>query len=169
MPVPGGKDAAKHDAPPLCALPAAVDTAASMTADQTPRSAPPAVSAPRRVLVVDDHLRTLAAIAALLHEEYPRIEVVGTASDGDSALQKLAAAAPDVVVLDLDLGRERGIDLLPAIRCHPGVTVVILSASDDPRERAQALAAGARAFISKFSPAEELVAAILGAGSDGAG
>ncbi|MCG2576471.1 response regulator transcription factor [Dechloromonas sp. XY25] len=118
-------------------------------------------ASPRRVLVVDDHGRTLAAVAALLQAEYPRIDVVGTASDGPAALRLLAEAAPGIVVLDLDLGGERGLDLLPAIGRHPGVKVIILSSSDDPQEKVRALDAGAVAFIHKFAPAGELVGAVL--------
>lgn len=133
-----------------------------MMSDQTPPIAAP-VSAvkTRRVLIVDDHARTLAAVAALLQQEYPRIDVVGTASDGNMALQIIRDAVPNVVVLDLELGDEHGLDLMPAIARFPGVEVIVLSSSDDPLARAQALDAGALAFISKFSPAEELIAAIL--------
>lgn len=126
-----------------------------------PLNAPTPVARTRRVLIVDDHARTLAAVAALLQHEYPRIDVVGTASDGNMALQIIRDAVPDVVVLDLELGDEHGLDLMPAIARFPGVEVIVLSSSDDPLERAQALDAGALVFVSKFSPAEELVAAIL--------
>lgn len=112
-------------------------------------------------MIVDDHARTRVAVAALLQEEFPHIDVVGTAGDGHAALQKLHDTAPHVVVLDLDLGGEHGLDLMPAIGRHPGIEVIILSSSDDPQERIRALAAGAVAFISKFSPADELVDAIL--------
>lgn len=113
------------------------------------------------MLIVDDHARTRGAVAALLQEEYPRIDVVGTAGDGNTALRQLRDAAPHVVLLDLDLGDEHGLDLMPAISRHPGVAVVILSSSDDPLERIRALGAGAVAFVSKLSPAADLIAAIL--------
>lgn len=126
-------------------------------------AAPAAVAEIRRVLIVDDHAATVAAIEALLEREYPRIEVVGTASDGGAALRVIREIVPDVVVLDLNLGNECGLDLMPVIGRHPGIAVIILTASDDPRARARALAAGAAAFISKLSPAAELIAAILAA------
>lgn len=124
---------------------------------------PAAVAGVRRVLIVDDHASTVAAIKALLEREYPRIEVVGAASDGSTALRMIGETVPDVVVLDLNLGDEYGLDLMPAISRHPGIAVIILTASDDPLERVRALAAGAAAFISKLSPVEELIAAILAA------
>lgn len=123
--------------------------------------APVSVARTRRVLIVDDHARTLAAVAAVLQQEYPRIDVIGTAGNCHAALRNLHNAPPDVVVLDLDLGEEDGLDLMPAIDRHPGIEVIILSASDDPEEAIRALGAGALAFISKFSPVEELIAAIV--------
>ena len=95
-------------------------------------------SRPRRVLVIDDHAPTLAAVSGLLQREYPDIEVVGTAGNGEAALQLVRDAGPDVVVLDLSLGDEYGLDLMPAIGSHPGVAVIILSSSDDPLERSRA-------------------------------
>lgn len=160
----GQKDAAIPAAPPLCMPPTAADTALHMSSQPPPLPDHAVTLArPRRVLIVDDHVRTLAAVAALLQAEYPRIEVVGTASDGAAALRLLAQAAPGVVVLDLDLGGERGLDLLPAIGRHADVKVIILSSSDDPLEKLRALDAGAVAFIHKYAPAGELVDAVLAA------
>lgn len=124
---------------------------------------PDTVAKARRVVIVDDHASTVAAIMALLEREYPRIQVVGAASDGATALRLIRETSPNVVVLDLNLGDEYGLDLMPEIGRHPGVAAIILTASDDPLERVRALAAGAAAFISKLSPAEELIAAILAA------
>lgn len=117
----------------------------------------------RRVLLVDDHAPTLDAVGALLDREYPVIEVVGAARDGESALRCFRDTAPNIVVLDMHLGNEHGLDLLPAFTSHPGVAVIVLSASDDPMAPTRALAAGAAAFVSKLAPATELIAAVLAA------
>lgn len=160
----GEEDTPKPAAPPLCAAGSIVDTHASMKPFQISHFQKSVFAhGMRRVLVVDDHAGTLAAVAALLQQEYPRIDVVGTASDCATALQLLHDVSPDLVVLDLDLGDEHGLDLMPAIRRFPGIDVVILSASDDPLARIRAAGAGAIAFISKFSPAEELIATVLAA------
>jgi len=127
-----------------------------------PTVAAPA-AAPRRVILVDDHGPTLAAIVNLLDSEFPRIAVVGVATDSESARRILRDSAPDVVVLDLDLGNDYGMDLIPMIVGEQGAAVVILTASDDPGEKSAALRAGAAAFISKLAPAEDLIAAILAA------
>ena len=115
---------------------------------------------PLRVLLVDDHQPTLSAIAAILDNEYPFIEVVGTARDREKAIRLSRQTAPDVVVLDLQLGASHGFDLMSAIRVS-GTAVVIFSTSDNQAERTKAFAMGASAFVSKLGPVQELVNAIL--------
>lgn len=117
----------------------------------------------RHVLLVDDHAPTRAAIAAILEREWPGICVVGSVGDGVGALQAIRTMAPDVVVLDLDLGSENGLDLIPGLLQSNGVAIIILTASDDSRDKAKSFAAGASAFISKLAPASELISAILAA------
>mgnify|MGYP003589573965 CR=1 FL=1 len=115
----------------------------------------------RHVLLVDDHAPTLAAITALLGLEQPGIEIVGTARNSINALRLASDVAPDVVVLDLDLDGEDGLELIPALTLKCGAAVIILTSSNDPQKRRHGLAAGARAFISKYAPSDELIAAIL--------
>jgi len=118
-------------------------------------------SGTRHVLVVDDHAPTLAAISTLLSFEQPDIEVVGIAHDAINALRLAHEVAPDVVVLDLDLDGENGLNLIPALTLECGAAVIILTSSNDPQKKRQGLAAGARAFVSKYSPSDDLIAAIL--------
>ena len=126
-----------------------------------PAAAPTSVIGPLRVLIVEDHAPTRAAIALLLEHEFPRRVVIGTASDGDAALRAVVDSAPQVVVLDLDLDGKDGLELMPAINREPGIAVIVLTSSDDPLARPRAFAAGAKNFISKLSPAQELISAIL--------
>lgn len=114
-----------------------------------------------RVLIVDDHEQVRLAIKALLEQEFPRIYVIGAAGDSATAIRLARDSVPDVVLLDLDLGKEHGLSLLPVLRRQFGPEVIILTASDDPLERSRALAAGAYAFVSKLSPANVLISAIL--------
>ena len=122
-------------------------------------AAPKSAIKPLRVLIVEDHAPTRAAIAWLLEQEFPQRVVIGTASDGDAALRAVVEAPPEVVVLDLDLGGKSSLDLIPAI--SRDIAVIILTASDDLMARPRTLAAGAAAFVSKLSPAQELISAIL--------
>lgn len=123
----------------------------------------------RHVLLVDDHAPTRAAITAILEREWPGIRVVGSVGDGVGALQAIRAMAPDVVVLDLDLGSENGLDLIPGFLRANGLSIIILTASDDSRDKAKSFAAGASAFVSKLAPASELISAILAAPSRSTG
>lgn len=115
----------------------------------------------RHVLLVDDHEPTLAAIAELLELERPGITVVGTAPNSSAAFRLARDTAPDVVVLDLELNGEDGLELIPHFVLKHGASVIILTSSNDPLKKRQGFAAGAKAFVSKQSPSEELITAIL--------
>ena len=133
-----------------------------MRRDRNPAAiAPTPLTEGRRVLLVDDHAPTRTAIKALLESLYPCVTVVSTASDSTTALRLISQAVPDIIVLDIQLGDEYGLDLLPAIARQPAIAVIVLSASSDAQDRRRAFAAGAVAYISKYSPAKELVTAIL--------
>jgi DNA-binding NarL/FixJ family response regulator len=135
-----------------------------MNDDAIPFAAvPDAAARPRRVLIVDDHPLIRATVRSLLEREAPLIEVVGIAEDGAAAIRMASEEAPDIVLLDLDLGDEYGLDLIPAIAGQRGAAIIILTASDSPRVRRLALAAGADDFVSKLSPAKVLIASVLAA------
>jgi len=114
----------------------------------------------RHVLLVDDHAPTLHAIACMLEDEQPDIEVIGTARDSAAALQFVRESSPDVVVLDLDLAGESGLELIPALVLKHGAAVIIFTSADDPLTRKRSFSAGAVAFVSKYAPVDELISAI---------
>jgi CheY-like chemotaxis protein len=79
------------------------------------------------VLVVDDDPTLRAVLAALLSLEGYQVE---TAEDGPSALASIAAAAPDIIVSDLNMPRMSGFELLSLVRLNfPAIRVVAMSAS----------------------------------------
>ena len=117
----------------------------------------------RHVLLVDDHAPTLSAIACMLESEQPDIEVVGMARDGAGALQLVRESAPDVVVLDLDLAGENGLELMPLLVLKHRVIVIVFTSADDPQTRKRSFSAGAAAFVSKYAPVDELISAIRSA------
>ena len=69
---------------------------------------------PIRVLIVDDHGIVRAGLRMLL-ESYPGIQVVAEAARCADALEATARELPDIIVLDLDLGGESGLDCLPTL------------------------------------------------------
>ena len=121
----------------------------------------PAEGAAVLVLVVDDHTLFRRGLVALLSSE-PRLRVVGDAADAAEALARGPALAPDVLLLDNHLPGATGIDALPGLReAIPGVKVLMLTVSEDERDLARALTAGAAGYLLKTAEADWLVAAIL--------
>jgi DNA-binding NarL/FixJ family response regulator len=111
-----------------------------------------------RVLIADDRARSRDGLRALA-ATWPKVEVVGEASDGREAVRLAEAVRPDVVLMDV---RMPGLDGLAATRLikerWPQVRVVILTMY--PMHRKEALSAGADAFLVKGCATEELLAAI---------
>lgn len=116
--------------------------------------------APIRVVVVDDQTvvrEGLVLILGLL----PGIEVVGTAADGEQALQVVAAHRPNVVLIDLRMPRMDGAQATALIReRHPGTEVVVLTTYVDDTSVLAALRAGARGYLTKDARPAEIAAAI---------
>jgi DNA-binding NarL/FixJ family response regulator len=112
---------------------------------------------PVSVLLVDDNPGFLRIAAAFLSRRYPtQISVVGTASTGAEAVQRAAELRPDAVLLDVGLGPENGLDLIPRLRGVPGPVVVVLTVHDSPSYAAAAMAAGADGYVAKARMASEL-------------
>jgi DNA-binding NarL/FixJ family response regulator len=113
-----------------------------------------------RVLLVDDHAVVRAGYRMLLNVA-PEIEVVAEADSGELACRLFAELTPDVVIMDLTLP---GIGGLEAIRriVHRSrqAKVLVFSMHEDTLFVEQALAAGARGYVTKSSPPHVLVAAV---------
>jgi DNA-binding NarL/FixJ family response regulator len=114
-----------------------------------------------KVLVVDDHPLILDALAQLLPQFDPVIEVLG-ACDPDEAVAILDDE-PEIalVLLDLALPGARGLDFLSDLKLdYPGIPIVVLSATHDSATVMAVLAAGAHGFIPKTADATELQNAV---------
>jgi len=115
--------------------------------------------APIRVMVVDDHPMWRDAVARDLTEA--GCEVVATAADGGQALRVAAAARPDVVVLDLQLPDMSGVEVTQGLRAaHPGVRVLVLSASGEQQDVLDAVKAGAVGYLVKSAARPEFLDAV---------
>ncbi|PPS75326.1 response regulator [Streptomyces sp. MH60] len=118
--------------------------------------------APVRILVCDDHVVVRAGLLALL-DSAPGIEVVGEAGTGEEALALAARLAPDVVLMDLQLGA--GIDGVETTRRLTTGTgraphVLVLTTYDTDADITRAIEAGATGYLLKAERPEELFAAI---------
>ena len=115
--------------------------------------------------VVEDHTLTNLGIRQLLLEE-PDFSCAGFASNSDEAISKLSALSescglPKILILDLFLGEESGIDLLRQIgKKFPGIKVLVYSMFAKPGIVSLALENGAKGFVSKSAPESELLNAI---------
>jgi two-component system, NarL family, response regulator NreC len=113
-----------------------------------------------RVLIVDDHAVVRAGLHLLLDAE-DDIETVGEAGDARQAIFEARSTKPDVVLMDVVLGDESGIDLTPELlHEQPQARVLVLSMQDDPRYVREAFAAGAHGYVLKEAADTELVTAV---------
>ena len=111
-----------------------------------------------RVLLVDDHPGMLKALGRVLS---PECDVVGVLADGLEVADAAARLQPVVIVLDLYMPNVNGLDVCRQItQNNPRVKVIVITSMDDDAIRAEALAAGASAFVHKSAAADELIVAI---------
>lgn len=114
-------------------------------------------SEPPRIFIVDDHPLVRAALAQLLAGAGFKPE--GQANDSAEALAHPALAASQLVVVDLALGEESGIDLIKKLRAK-GLAVLVYSMHEGSNVIRRALEAGAGGYVTKREAAESLGAAI---------
>jgi two-component system response regulator NreC len=115
---------------------------------------------PIRVLVVDDHAVVRSGIRMLLSAE-EGIEPVGEAGTGREAVFEARSSKPDVILMDVIMPDQTGLEVLPTLlHEHPETKVLLLSMQDDPSYVRQAFAAGASGYILKEAADAEVVAAI---------
>jgi two-component system response regulator NreC len=113
-----------------------------------------------RAVVVDDHAVVRSGIKLLLDHE-DDIEVVGEAGSAKDAVFRARALRPDVILLDVVMPGESGIDVLPnLLKESPETKVLVLSMQDDPSYVREAFAAGATGYVLKEAADEEVVAAV---------
>ena len=113
-----------------------------------------------RVFLTDDHAlvrRGVCGLLALIED----MEVVGEASDGQEAIEKVPAAAPDVLLLDLRLPVKSGVEVLTELGAQGALPpTVILTTFDDEDLLFDSLRAGARGYLLKDVSLEQLEGAI---------
>ena len=113
---------------------------------------------PIRILLIDDHPIMRDGLRMLL-ESQPGMKVVGTA--GRDALELARSQSPDLILLDLDLGAENGLTLLPELRAAAkDARVLILTGLKDSEAHRQAIRLGAMGVVLKEDAAEVLIKAI---------
>ena len=110
------------------------------------------------MVVVDDHEMVVAGLKQMLAPFVDRVRVVGFAHDVANALETVVSLQPDLVLADVRLAGESGLDLCRRLgERMPGQRVVLLSVYDDEQYVFQALRAGAAGYLLKSIRGEELV------------
>lgn len=113
-----------------------------------------------RVFLIDDHRTILWGLERLIEGGDRRMRVVGSATSYAEAVELLEGAAPDVIVLDLDLGTESGLDAIPKLAASHKAKVLVLTGLRDEAVHHNAVIAGARGVVSKEARAETILSAI---------
>jgi two-component system response regulator NreC len=112
------------------------------------------------VVLVDDHAVVRSGIRLLLDKQED-IEVIGEAGNAKDALFRARALKPDVILLDVVMPGESGIEVLPRLlEESPETKVLVLSMQDDPSYVREAFAAGAQGYVLKEAADEEVVSAV---------
>ncbi len=112
---------------------------------------------PYQLVLVDDQEVILDGIRAMLRRHSDRVVVAGTAQTGAEALLLLARVQADVVLLDMRLRGDSGLDLCAEfVRRYPDLAVVFFTVYEDEHYLFQALRVGARGFVLKQATGTEL-------------
>lgn len=115
---------------------------------------------PIRILIVDDHPVVLAGLTSMLGTQ-GGIEVAGSASSGEEALEMLQTKPADLLLLDLRMPGMSGIETLHAIkRAKISVRVIILTSFETDEDIYRAVQAGAQGYLLKGAPQSDMIDAI---------
>mgnify|MGYP000863711809 CR=1 FL=1 len=113
-----------------------------------------------KFIVVDDHPLYRAGVCALITQEL-NLECAGEASDAQEAMELIERTDVALAIIDISLKRQSGLDLVHALKAsHPRMLMVVLSMHEDSLYGERALKAGARGYVMKHQPPQELVAAV---------
>jgi two-component system nitrate/nitrite response regulator NarL len=112
-----------------------------------------------RIGIADDHAIFRQGLRKLF-DEHPEFSVVGEASNGAETIEMVTALAPDVLLLDLQLGDMTGLDVLrrlgPGLKCH----VIVLGADIQRQDEINAILLGASGIVRKYAASETLFKSI---------
>jgi DNA-binding NarL/FixJ family response regulator len=116
--------------------------------------------ASHQLLIVDDHSVVRRGLQQLV-EEQPDLAAVWTVATVSDALEVAGEQEPDLALIDVSLGNGSGIELAKQLHAyHPELPILMVSMHDETLYAERALAAGARGYIMKQAPDEEVLCAI---------
>ncbi len=114
----------------------------------------------KRILLVDDHEVVRVGLKKIFAEEFSQV-IVGEAALPQEAIQLAGKEDWDLIVLELSLGRNSGLDVLKQIkRIQPKVPVLILTGTSEQQYALRAIKAGAAGYVTKISYVADLLQAV---------
>lgn len=114
----------------------------------------------QRVLLVEDFCTFRRAIHTML-ESHAEFQVVGEAEDGEAAIQLAAKLLPDIILLDINLPKRNGLQIMPQVlKLSPSSKIVFLTQEPSTEVAEEALRLGARGYIVKSDAGSELLKAL---------
>jgi DNA-binding NarL/FixJ family response regulator len=115
---------------------------------------------PSRVLVVEDHAVVLEGLTILIDDQ-PDFKVVGGAETIEQALKLVPQLKPDIVIVDISLGEQSGLDLIRQLHEErPNLPILALSMHDESLYAERALRAGAKGYIMKKEAMKNVMIAV---------
>ncbi len=118
------------------------------------------MSSPIRLMLIEDHHMVRQGLVALLSGS-DGLEVVGSVGDGIEGVKMFRALRPDITLIDLQLPKLSGVETIRAIRSEfPEARFIVLTTYDGEEDIYRAMQAGARAYLLKGMPLEELITTI---------
>ena len=114
-----------------------------------------------RILIADDHPIVREGLAAVLNQEED-LKVVGQAKNGLEAVSQARELHPDIILMDLQMPEMDGVEAILKVKAEaPDIGIIILTTYDTDDYIFRGIEAGARAYLLKDSPAEEVLKAIM--------
>ena len=117
-------------------------------------------AAKARVLLVEDHPVVRHGLANLIDDE-PDLSVCGGAENGEQALEQISQLHPEIIVIDIALGEESGLELIKRVYdAYPSLPILALSMHDEALYAERCLRAGAMGYVMKQEEAETVMQAV---------
>jgi DNA-binding NarL/FixJ family response regulator len=124
------------------------------------REIPFQVSSKTRVFMVDDHPLMRKGLGELINQQ-PDMIICGEADDAPEALKAIGQIRPDLVIVDISLKTQNGIELIKNIKAiNPSIQILVLSMHDESIYALRVLKAGAKAYVMKQEVVDKVMEAI---------
>ena len=108
-----------------------------------------------KTMLVEDSTSFRQVVKNNLHDQFPSIDII-EAADGAEAFQKIDSHPPNLILMDITLPGENGLELTRKIKAdYPGLIIIILTSHDSPEYREAAIRCKADYFLSKGSIATD--------------